>query len=168
MVNYAGFLVPGILASDIEHLVLRFEKPPNEEEPLIIVKPDEFTFTAQLPLPDAMQVTPDQRELVRMKAIQLPILVNNATTGHKLQGATIDSIFIHCWSKTKNWPYVVLSRVTTLKGLFLRQPHPSDMSTYEQPHGLRNLLFKMDKIRPNYMSSKQYQEILTINITTVL
>ena len=162
MVNYAGFLVPVILASDIEHLVLRLEKPPNEEEPLITVKPDEFTFTAQLPLPDAMQITPDQRELIRMKVIQLPILVNNATTGHKLQGATIDSIFIHCWSKTKNWPYVVvLSRVTNLNGLFLIQPLPSDRSIYEQPHGLRNLLFKMDKIRQNYMSSKQYQEILS-------
>ena len=47
--------------------------------------------------------------------------MNHATTGHKLQGQSKESIFVHAWSYTKNWPYVVLSRVRTLKGLFLRE-----------------------------------------------
>jgi hypothetical protein len=29
-----------------------------------------------------------------MKATQLPRLVNNATTGHKLQGSSVDSLFV--------------------------------------------------------------------------
>jgi hypothetical protein len=55
-----------------------------------------------------------------MAANQIPIVVNNATTGHKLQGSTREDIFINCFSYAKNWPYVLLSRVKTRKGLYLR------------------------------------------------
>jgi hypothetical protein len=55
-------------------------------------------------------------------ANQLPVVVNNATTGHKLQGCTKKNIFVNCFSYAKNWPYVVLSRVKTRKGLYLRLP----------------------------------------------
>ena len=55
------------------------------------------------------------------KLTAFPVLVNHATTGHKLQGLSKDSLFVHAWSYTKNWPYVILSRVRTLKGLFLGQ-----------------------------------------------
>ena len=57
--------------------------------------------------------------VVKMKATQLPLLFNNATTGHMLQGKTIEKLFIHNWSYTHNWAYVVLSRVKTIKGLYL-------------------------------------------------
>jgi hypothetical protein len=57
----------------------------------------------------------------------LPVIVNHATTGHKLQGKTVKSLVIAEWSKTKNWAYVVLSRVKTLTGLFLTQPIPEDI-----------------------------------------
>ena len=56
-----------------------------------------------------------------VKLTAFPVVVNHATTGHKLQGQSKDSIFVHAWSYTKNWVYVVLSRVRTLKGLFLRE-----------------------------------------------
>jgi hypothetical protein len=38
---------------------------------------------------------------------------NNATTGHKLQGSSVDSIFVHAW--IYEWAYVVLSRVRLTK-----------------------------------------------------
>ena len=58
----------------------------------------------------------------------LPLIVNHATTGHKLQGKTVKSLVIAEWSKVKNWAYVVISRVKTLAGLFLMKPIPEDIS----------------------------------------
>ena len=59
---------------------------------------------------------------------QFPINLNDATTGHKLQGMSKDVIIITSWPKGglsalfKNWEYVVLSRVRTLDGLYLFEP----------------------------------------------
>ena len=50
-------------------------------------------------------------------------MVNIATTGHKLQGMSMDYIIVVSWFYTvKNWVYVVLSRVRKLSGLFLFKP----------------------------------------------
>jgi hypothetical protein len=54
--------------------------------------------------------------------------VNHATTGHKLQGKTIESLVIAEWSKVRNWAYVVLSHVRTLGGLFLTKPIPEEIN----------------------------------------
>ena len=48
--------------------------------------------------------------------------MNHATTGHKLQGKTKESLFVSSWSYARNWPYVAISRVRTHDGLFLREP----------------------------------------------
>jgi hypothetical protein len=53
-----------------------------------------------------------------MKATQLPVIVNDATTGHKLQGSSVCNPFIHCFSSVRNWGYVMLSRVRTRNGCF--------------------------------------------------
>ena len=59
---------------------------------------------------------------------QFPINLNDATTGHKLQGMSKDVVIITSWPKGglsalfKNWEYVVLSRVRTLEGLYLFEP----------------------------------------------
>ncbi len=51
------------------------------------------------------------------KMKQIPANINDATTGHKLQGMSKDVIIVASWptkSMCKNWEYVVLSRVQTL------------------------------------------------------
>ena len=56
---------------------------------------------------------------------QFPINLNDATTGHKLQGMSKDVVIITSWPRGglfKNWEYVVLSRVRTLDGLYLFEP----------------------------------------------
>ena len=58
---------------------------------------------------------------------QFPVVGNFATTGHKLQGKSLDALLIAEWSKVKNWAYVVLSRVRTLAGLYLENPIPDDI-----------------------------------------
>ena len=47
---------------------------------------------------------------------------NLATTGHKLQGQTKDTIVVSDLFYGSNWMYVILSRVKTRNGLFLRNP----------------------------------------------
>ncbi len=62
------------------------------------------------------------------KMIQIPANINDATTGHKLQGMSKDVIVVSSWltgglaTMFKNWEYVVLSRVRKLSGLYLVEP----------------------------------------------
>ena len=65
-----------------------------------------------------------EEELKCVKMLQLPVNMNNATTGHKLQGMSKDKLIVVSWSFIANWIYVVLSCVRTLKGLFLLKPVP--------------------------------------------
>jgi len=61
----------------------------------------------------------------RAKIIQLsqfPFNVANARTVHKLQGKSLENLMVSNWSHTVNWMCVVLSRVRTSGGLFLRIP----------------------------------------------
>ena len=61
----------------------------------------------------------------RCRMHQLPVNLNDATTGHKLQGMTKDVVIITSWPKGSlftNWEYTVLSRVRTLEGLYLFEP----------------------------------------------
>jgi hypothetical protein len=66
--------------------------------------------------------------------IQIPANINDATTGHKLQGMSKDVIVVSSWptgglaTMFKNWEYVVLSRVRTLSGLYLVEPIDMDKS----------------------------------------
>jgi len=59
---------------------------------------------------------------LRCRMTQLPVNLNDATTGHKLQGSSKDCIIITSWPKGgffRNWEYTVLLRVRTMKGLYL-------------------------------------------------
>jgi hypothetical protein len=69
----------------------------------------------------------NQRVNTNIEFRYFPVISNHATTGHKLQGKTVESLVIAQWSKLKNWAYVVLSRVKTLDGLFMTHPIPEDI-----------------------------------------
>ncbi len=57
-----------------------------------------------------------------------PVNINTSSTGHKLQGHSKDIVIVTGLPKFKNnihfrnWEYIVLSRIGTLKGLFLFKP----------------------------------------------
>ncbi|EJK72010.1 hypothetical protein THAOC_06499, partial [Thalassiosira oceanica] len=74
-----------------------------------------------------------------IKITQLPMNLNDATTGHKLQGCSKDRLIVAKFTKRfKNWIYVVLSRVRTLKGLYLLDTLDEDDDTLgEVPRALR-------------------------------
>jgi len=80
------------------------------------------TQTCKINMPIELFPGETVRKYVRAKVNRFPLLVNHATTGHKLQGQTKDSIFASIFHYAKNWPYVVLGRVRSLQGLFLREP----------------------------------------------
>ena len=91
------------------------------------LEPIEFRITARILKPQLLRMKHDDRETVKMKATQLPIISNQATTGHKLQGASINQLFVNNWNYTTNWPYVVLSRLRSSQGLYLRNKLSTDL-----------------------------------------
>ena len=96
-----------------------------------------------------------------MKTQQLPFVMNHATTGHKLQGASIDNLFVHNWYYRTNWVYVVLSRVRTRSGLDCRKPLSLDLTKYAVPKQLTQLLEKFRReISVSPISEADYDEIL--------
>ena len=115
--------VKAIFASDVAHIQLRLEQQTNLETAKVQVGPRQQTgVKVRFPKPPHLQTSRGHQFIYDVSVNQLPLVVNHATTGHKLQGCTTSSIFVNCFSYRTNWPYVVLSRVKTMKGLFLRKP----------------------------------------------
>lgn len=162
---YHGVPVYGVKASQIDHILLEHTSS-RAPEKQFCVTPETYTFQAQIPLPIALQ-TPDQTtEEIKLKGVQIPILVNNATTGHKLQGSSVDEIFVHCWRYMTNWPYVILSRVRTLAGLYLRMPLSEDMTNYEMPHQLKQMMLNFEEKKPEYYTETEYKQVFKYIHTT--
>lgn len=87
------------------------------------------------------------RKWVRAKINRFPVLVNHATTGHKLQGQTKLSMFVSIFHYAKNWPYVVLGRVTSLRGLFLCEPlDPS--KDYSMDSRAKTMIRRFERLCP--------------------
>ena len=82
--------------------------------------------------------------------------MNDATTGHKLQGMSKDKLIIVSWSFIPNWIYVVLSRVHTLKGLFLLRPLPTDcLDRFQVPRELQAFERRMQALELNVLQARE-------------
>ena len=82
--------------------------------------------------------------------------MNDATTGHKLQGMSKDKLIIVSWSFIPNWIYVVLSRVRTLKGLFLLRPLPTDcLDRFQVPRELQAFERRMQALELNVLQARE-------------
>ena len=82
------------------------------------LKPEQFLTTIDFPL--GFNKHGVQIKLGKVKVNQLPVNCNIATTGHKLQGMSKDTLIVNSWGYGfDNWVYVVLSRVRTRSGLVL-------------------------------------------------
>ena len=165
IIKLGDFNIPAVRAHQVEKIVLRHEKPnitPREFE----LVPQKHSFTARVPLPDTLQATrTGGSEKLKMTGVQLPIVCNNATTGHKLQGSSVDNIFVHSWTTVPNWIYVVLSRVKTIEGLFLRLPlDKRNLHKYNHvPEELNKMIQKFKKTKTTnkgVLSDADYVSIL--------
>jgi Helitron helicase-like domain at N-terminus/PIF1-like helicase len=97
----------------------------------------------------------------QMKATQVPILLNNATTGHKLQGTGVNNLFVHNWSYVTNWIYVMLSRVKSLSGLYARNLLSTDITKYDVKKPYKTLISKLRKQSPHRLSEDEYTALLS-------
>lgn len=115
--TWDGRKVWTVCASDVEYL--EFEHYPRRNGDSIRFKltPKRFYVTVKV-LPHDLAT-----ETITMKCrvTQLPLNASDAITGHKLQGLTKDNVIVKSWNRSRNWIYVVLSRVRTLSGLFIFQ-----------------------------------------------
>ena len=156
-----GISVNAVLASEVDHIILRHCNDRIDPQ-VFAVQPKKFSFVANILKPSV-----DGRESIRMTATQIPLIINNATTGHKLQGSGVDNVFVHTWSYTTNWVYVMLSHGKTKKGLFMRKPLSRDLRKYLVPKALLRMLERMRKHTPSYWSGEQYNELFGNNSTSV-
>ena len=102
--------VKAVYASEVVSIVLKHNNPkiiPN----MFQLEPIEFCITARTLKPQLLQMKEDKCEMVKMMATQLPVISNQATTRQKLQGASINQLFVNNWNYTTNWPYIVLSQL---------------------------------------------------------
>ena len=121
-----GYYVQTVDAHDVDHIECQFE-PGDDGKPgkKFKIFPHKINWTAQLDEGFSYPTT------LTATATQFPILPNNATTCHKLQGASKKSLFIVSISNAKNWLYVALSRVRTLTGLYA---YLARSIQFKQPH----------------------------------
>jgi len=100
------------------------------------------------------------RTKTKVSFTYLPVVINFATTGHKLQGKSLKSLLVAEWAlKVKNWAYVVVSRVEELEGLHLAEPIPPDDDCKpSQDH-----LNMMKRMRPRIAATPNQVDDLMMN-----
>jgi hypothetical protein len=125
------------------------------------VVPKEFDITARKYSFSANILMDGVKRTCRMKGSQLPVISNGATTGHKLQGCTVPSLAVFELHYQHNWIYVVLSRVTTSKGLFLSKALSLDLEKYAMSKDMRDMISHFQqRIGLQLFDYQQYASIL--------
>ncbi len=115
-----GYKVNTVEAADVEYIQCEFSKK-KETDATRMFKVSMKTFEVTIKLP--VNQGKDFIKLSKCKILQFPLNNDLATTGHKLQGMTKKIMIVSQFNYScPNWIYVVLSRVTTLDGLYLLQP----------------------------------------------
>ena len=93
-----------------------------------------------------------------MKGKQFPIISNSATTGHKLQGCTLAELAVFEQFYKQNWMYVVLSRVRTMKGLYLAEPLAHDLDKYAMSAKMKDMIADFEtRIGMELYTENQYE-----------
>jgi len=154
-----GVRVKVVCASEVQKITMRHMKKGIEPE-VFSIEPTEHFVEAVWPLPEEFSTSARMVERFPMKFVQFPIVRNSCTTGHKLQGTTVFAIYIFDWNYATNWPYIVLSRVTEMKGVFIRKPLSTDLSKYAVPQKLTDLINRLKTNEPAYLDELAYYEIL--------
>jgi hypothetical protein len=123
IIKIDGYYVRCVDADMVDYMEVILTE--NNAQKVLELKPTKCTAQADFPCPTAFETEITHKTTRMKKRIQLrqfPINIANARTVHKLQGRSIENLFVSTWSYTSNWIYVVLSRVKTSKGLFTRIP----------------------------------------------
>ena len=148
-IKFFGFELNAIYATDVKEICLELdihneEKQIHNQVKINNIKAKPYTVDCLYPLPDELCHGAIKKQRIILTMTQFPIVSNTATTGHKLQGATKENLYIPFWHYgTENWIYVVISRVKTMDGLYFGEPLDPKLI-----HTINPLVTKMmDKFR---------------------
>jgi hypothetical protein len=112
---WGGYKINTIRADEVEHIICeRIKDKPTERTRHFILKPKKFTVSVKIPVSGGNHLT-----LSELEIFQLPMNLDEATTGHKLQGKTKSLLGVVDHNYGENWIYVAYSRVKKSSGLFL-------------------------------------------------
>ena len=152
-VRYNGYWVLAVHAEDIDRLELRWSSD-SLYQGKFSIRAQTFDCTSKVKI----TTEADMKKTVELalKITTFPITSNGATTGHKLQGKTVNYLFVGEYAprNIKNWLYVVLSRVRKLENLFLVDPVPEDTEPLD-PMMTR----MMEKLRDSILLTKDMPTI---------
>ena len=140
-INNYYFAYKAIFASQIKEVHL--ESAVNKAK--LVLNPTSFTFKAKINPKSNINSKINLKFDRKMKAIQLPCVSNCATTCYKLQGSSCETLCINSFDYSSNWPYVALSRVKTLNGLFLKEPLNYKKDFYTRKRIAGNYLDEIDR-----------------------
>ena len=149
-----GTTVLAVLASQVDAIVVEHE---NSD-----ILPRQFTVEAKKWTFDCKLEIADEAKKVGMKGVQFPIISNSATTGHKLQGCSLDKVLVNDWYYQSNWAYVVLSRVRKMSGLYMREKLSFKLEKYAMCKKMKSMLerFRRDKLLED-MSERDYDILIS-------
>ena len=106
-------MVNPVSVDDVDYMVCMIECDQSQQPKYFTVKPT--TGLCKVTLKTLTHIA-----LEPIRITYLPINSNISTTGHKLQGSTLNNLVVNSWTfKVQHWAYVVLSRVKTLNSLVL-------------------------------------------------
>jgi hypothetical protein len=119
-----GKRVPTVYANDVQCLLFQHKNSAwNNVSPFTSIPKGWFPV-----VPSTKSVECNFNEFYRtqIQMHELPCVLSLVLTGHKTQGLTTNSIILACLapkdkSGVSGWLYVILSRVKTIEGLFLRE-----------------------------------------------
>ena len=116
---WEGYRVNTVDSTDVDYIVCEKEHPTSlDKSKQFNLYPQQFNVEIKMKLNGNRPV-----KLTGTSLIQFPVNIDIATTVHKLQGMTKDCLVIADFNyKEPNWIYVVLSRLKSIKGLFLLKP----------------------------------------------
>ena len=142
-----GYWVNTVKVDEVECLELEWQDSPKFVGRFRLGSKKE-KFTISFPITEQ-----ERKYRVKTSIVleQFPVVINFATTGHKLQGKSMFSLVIAEWSKVKNWAYVVLSRVRTLTGLFFKEAIPVEVDFAPA----QDYLDMMERLRSTINSSPE-------------
>ncbi len=149
-----GTTVNGLFASQVKTIIVKHVAPDIIPQ-FFEVQAEDFTFTSTLQIGT-------ENVVAAMKGTQFPVISNACTTGHKLQGCTCHDLLVNEWHYGSNWAYVVLSRVKTMAGLFIRQKLSYDLKKYRKPERMTKMLqYFREKCSISDITDEEYDELVT-------
>lgn len=122
LIKIDGYEVNCIDANLVNVIMIEIERP-NQPPTEFSMSPVEMKARVLMPIETFGRI---EHFDVQISCSQFTFLVNHATTVHKLQGRTLNSLYVANWCYSQNWVYVALSRVKTLRDLYLRKQMNDD------------------------------------------